>query len=202
MHVKIVRHSERYDYKYPYFWLFYPGYYWCDPPLTTNGQSMAVSKAQELHDDAPDVTYDLILTSPYLRTMQTSTEFKSVFKSSEIVIEPLLAEYQPWFKHTIQLYPDGLPCNYDGNETDFTYPETLDQFKLRVEFIIDKLINKYNGSNIIIVTHGEVLKSFIGKLNALCPELELDEVNVPYLTTLSFDFVNEEIVRESIKITL
>ncbi|AYV85512.1 MAG: putative phosphoglycerate mutase family protein [Satyrvirus sp.] len=64
------------------------------------------------------------------------------FPNSEILIEPLLAEHQPYFEHRIDLYPNGIPTLYDGQDTIFSYPETYNDFLKRIEFIINKLVEK------------------------------------------------------------
>jgi len=201
--VKIIRHSNRLDYSNPLKWMFYFGHDWCDSPLTSNGYVNAKKKGQTL---AIGQSYNPknIYTSPYNRTMATATEIKSSFPQTEIIVEPLLAEFQPnpYAAHTIGLYPNGIPTTYDGTPTDFAYPESRDSFNKRVQFIISNLVKK-NSSDLMIITHGEVLKSYISHLQNLFPNLLLDPGSTPYLTCLSFDvdktdgtFVNGSIYLE------
>ena len=132
--------------------------------------------------------------------MATATEIKTSFPHTEIIIESLLAEYQPSTGHTIILYPNGIPTIYDGQETGFSYPETYENFEKRIQFIISKLIEKSDG-DIIIITHGEVLKTYINYIQSMYQDLLLDPGTTPYLTTLSFDYdkannkINEKTVR-------
>jgi len=72
--VKIIRHSERLDYTRPLYWLTCIGQYWADTPLTKNGHDMARIRGQTLKTDGFDPKY--IYTSPYNRTLATSTEIK------------------------------------------------------------------------------------------------------------------------------
>lgn len=197
--IKIIRHSERLDYTYPIYWLFCFGQYWADSPLTTYGHKCALEKGKEIASDNFQPKY--IYTSPYTRTLGTSTEIHSSFPQSEIMIEPLLSEYQPLHSHHISLYPNGIPTTYEGQETEFTYPETYDMFSKRVQYIIGKLIEK-NNSDLIIVTHGEILKAYISHIQSLYPDSMLDAVDTPYLTILSFtyDKINQRIDEPSIKI--
>lgn len=199
MQIKIIRHSERLDYTHPLYWLVCFGQYWADSPLTTNGHKIAKLKGIELKNNNFDPKH--IYTSPYNRTMSTATEIKNSFPQSKIVIEPLLAEYQPMFKHQISLYPEGIPTTFDGCETDFKFPETYDNFTSRIHFVIQKLISK-SDSDIIIITHGEVLKTFINNLQNKYPDQLLDPGTTPYLTTLSFEYdkITNMIVDSSIKI--
>lgn len=197
--IKIIRHSERLDYARPLYWLFYFGHYWADAPLTTKGHNVANIKGKELIQINFEPKY--IYTSPYARTIETAAEIKSSFAHSEIIIEPLLAEYQPNYKHNISLYPNGIPTIYNGKETPFTYPETYDKFSERVKFIISRLIDK-NNEDFIVVTHGEVLKMYINYLQSLYPDLMLDPGNTPYLTVLSFEFdkTYNKIIEQSVKL--
>lgn len=197
--IKILRHSNRMDFTYPIKWMFYFGHYWSDSPLTEEGYTNARNKGIRLKSEG--FVPHRIYTSPYGRTLTTATEIKASFPQSELVIEPLLAEYQPRYGHSITLYPKGLPTTYDGLSTNFTYPESMDNFSLRIRFIIGKLIEK-NDSNILIVTHGEVLKSYITYLQYLFPGLLLDPGSTPYLMTLSFMVVKKtgEIIANSIKL--
>jgi len=208
MKIKIIRHSERLDYTKPLQWLFYIGYYWSDSPLTLNGHEMARSKGQEL---AKEIDFDprFIYTSPYIRTMETATSIQNSFPKAQIIIEPLLAEYQPYYKHTITLFPKGVPATYQGEETEFTYPETYEKHVDRVKFIIQKIIDKHDlrstsvdiSHDIIIVTHGEVIKTYAEYLLEIYPDTLLDIGNTPYLTTISFEYDTKlnKIIEESIK---
>ena len=194
--IKIIRHSERLDFSYPLYWIFCFGHYWADSPLTSNGYKIADMKGKAMLDGV--LNPKTIYTSPYSRTMATAMEIKKSFPEAEISIVPLLAEYQPYYKHGVNLYPEGIPTTYEGKDTEFVYPETYDQFFSRVEFIIHKLINK--DSDAIIVTHGEVLKAFISYLQELYPDLILDSGDTPYLTVLSFEYDGKEIIEDTIKI--
>lgn len=46
--IKIIRHSERLDYKHPFYWLICFGYHWSDSPLTKTGHEMAKTKGEML----------------------------------------------------------------------------------------------------------------------------------------------------------
>ena len=197
--VKIIRHSERLDFSNPLYWIICFGQHWSDSPLTKKGHEMAYDKGVQMVSDNFKPNY--IYTSPYNRTMSTSTEIKLSFPHCEIIIEPLLAEYQPMYKHRINLYPNGIPTTYNGEKTDFSYPETYENFEKRIQFIISKLINKHDG-DIIIVTHGEVLKTYINYIQSLYPDLMLDPGSTPYLTAVSFDYdkVNMKIDEKTARI--
>lgn len=182
--IKIIRHSERLDCSHPFYWMFYIGHYWCDTPLTKRGYQLARSKGISI--SSPDFDPKYIYTSPYNRAMTTATCIKEAFPDTTLVIEPLISEYQPYFAHTISLYPDGIPTTYDGMETGFSYPESKEQLSKRVSFILDKIVDKHT-DDLIIVTHGGIIKSFIELLRTLFPDLKIDSKSTPYLTTISFD---------------
>ena len=197
--IKIIRHSERLDFTHPFYWLMCFGHYWADSPLTTNGYKIASDKGKKMV--STDFNPKHIYSSPYNRTLATSTEIKSSFPQSEIIIEPLLAEHQPTYEHKIGLYPNGIPTTHNGQETNFSYPESYDSFTKRVHFIINGLVEK-NDADFIVVTHGEVVKVLVNYIQSLYPTLMLDSGSTPYLTTLSFEFdkENNKIVETSVKI--
>jgi len=188
--IKIIRHSERFDYTHPLRWLLYIGQYWCDAPLTTMGHKQAFQKGRTLINK--NFQPQRIYTSPYNRAITTATEIQKSFPQAELVIESLLCEYQPSYKHTINLYPEGIPTHYDGKATNFSYPENYEQFKDRVNFIIFKLIQKHD-TDLIIITHGEVLKVLINYFQTCVPDLFLDSHDTPYLTTISFTYADGKI---------
>lgn len=201
--IKIIRHSERLDYTYPLYWIFFSGFgqYWLDPSLTSNGHAMAKEKAIVLAKAKPDFDPQYIYTSPYTRTIDTANEFQSIFTNAEVLIEPLLSEYQPYFGHSTSIYPNGIPTTYNGNKTIFTYRESHANFCLRVQFIVSKLIEKHH-NDIILVTHGEFIRIYANYIKTIYPELEFESDNVPYLTVLSFEYDkdNNQIIKDSVSI--
>lgn len=195
--IKIIRHSERLDYTYPWFWILCFGQYWADPPLTSRGYVMANDKGKLIADGTFEPKF--IYTSPYTRTLSTSTEIKTSFPKSKIIIEPLLSEYQPNYKHSINLYPAGIPTTFNEEVTAFSYPESYQNFSNRIQFIVGKLMEK-NTEDFIVCTHGEVLKVYIEYIQKIFPDVLLDAGSTPYLTVLSFEYENGIIIKESIKI--
>lgn len=201
MIIKIVRHSERYDYSYPHRWIFFFGHYWADTHLTSEGRKKAAARARYMVRNKFNANY--IYTSPYIRTMETATEMKSVFGDSQLIIESLLSEYQPYWRHTVSLYPNGIPTSYQGVDTEFSFPESKDNHRKRIDFIINKIIEKHdNNDKIIIITHGEVIKTFADILNTKYPDILLNTTNLPYLVELSFEYdkTNNTYIENTIKI--
>lgn len=198
--IKIIRHSERLDCSHPFYWMFCFGHYWADTPLTSNGYKLAKDKGKEL---AADFTFhpNNIYTSPYIRTMATAAKIQESFPQSKIVIEPLMAEYQPYYKHRINLYDNNIPTTYEGQETDFSYPETYEDFTKRVIFIMERIMEKQE-EDFIIVTHSEFIKVYGKYIISLYPDVMLDLIKPPYLSTLSFEYdkTTGKIVEESVRI--
>ena len=198
--IKIVRHSERLDFTNPLYWLMCIGQYWADSPLTKNGHTMAQNKGLELSTDSFNPKY--IYTSPYNRTIATATEISKSFPKADVVIQPLLSEYQPNFAHNIALYPNGIDTKFEGEETGIKFPETETEFSNRVQFILEKLINK-DPSDMMIVTHGEFIKKIIDYIRELDNNnVEIEANKIPYLTVISFEYdhVNKKIDISSVKI--
>jgi broad specificity phosphatase PhoE len=193
--IKIMRHAERLDFTEPLKWAIYFGSYWNDSPLTNNGHLNALKKGEELKNENFNPKY--IYVSPYLRTITTATRIKEHLYNSQLIIEPLLSEYQSITKHTINLFPNGIPTTFNGEQTPFTYPETYNNFKERVMFIFNKIVE--NKSDTLIVTHGEFLKVFIVLMQSFNINLNC---SVDYLTTISFDYDTDknQIISQTISI--
>lgn len=197
--IKILRHAQRLDYTQPWYWLMYFGSYWADTPLTDYGHQTAREKGKKLAND--DFHPKHIYVSPYTRTINTGAEIMKSFHQCQMIIEPLLSEYQPRSAHCINAYPYGIPTTYNSNETEFQYPEEYTDFEKRVEFIVDRLIES-NSSDIMIVSHGEFIRVSMKYLSKKFPDLILDSHAIPYLTTLTFEYHpdTKQIDENSIKI--
>jgi broad specificity phosphatase PhoE len=185
--VKILRHSERLDYANPLLWMVCFGQKWDDAPLTEHGHQIANQKGQALVD-GKDFNPKKIYTSPYRRTMSTASSIRASFPEAEIIVETLLSEYQPNKPHLIDLYPHGISTYYNGQQTNFCYPETHDEFKSRAHFIVDQLVIA-NTNDFAIITHGELLKVFIAYFKQTYPDVLFESDAYPsYLCTLSFTY--------------
>ena len=215
--IKIIRHSQRLDFTKPWWWIFYFGHYWSDSPLTSKGHEMAEQRAIQISKSGFNPKY--IYTSPYTRTMATAVEIGKQFPTAQVLLEPLISEYQAVdhaqhkydvvghiqnlfiSKHRTSIYPNGIPTTCEGVETKFKYPETYESFCERVEYIIEKLAERHD-DDLILVTHGEFIKSYVNHIQKMYPELILDIGKAPYLVTLTFEYdkLDKKIVQDSIKI--
>lgn len=185
--IKIMRHSERYDHIHYLKW--WSSCLWVnisDSPLTENGINMADAKGKELLDNGfcPNVVF----SSPYTRTIDTSIEILKYFPKADFFIEPLLSEFQYWYAHTTFLYKEGIPCKYKGEDTNYNFPESYQEFDSRVNFIMEKIINDYKSKNtILIITHSEFIKSYINFIKKNT-ETIINEPAINYLTSVTFDY--------------
>lgn len=201
--VRIIRHSARLDQSNYFTWQFMIGQYGDDSSLSTDGYTMAITKGQQLASEG--LKFKHVFCSPYKRTIATGTQFLESFPESTIVIEPLLAEEQLSKAHIIELYNKPIPCKYNGVLTEFSFPETVSTFNKRVQFIVSKLIEDHGDSgDIVMVTHGAIVKSYASYVSSLFPDLGIDTWTAPYLTTLSFTFdkSSQTIVKDSVKMDL
>src|SRR5574344_246418 len=117
---------------------------------------------------------DVIYSSPALRTVQSANLISKVFKTDFEVLDDLRARKRGvWSGLTLEQvdekYPDlweeihKNPCTYcpEGGET-------VIQFNERNNKIISDIVNKNQGSRIIIVTHHDVIQS------AICTALNIN----------------------------
>lgn len=190
--VKIIRHAERLDYKNPLQWFFSFGQYWADTPLTNNGYLLAYQKGVDIMSE--NFNPQKIYTSPYIRTMATASQIQKSITSANVVIEPLISEYQQLFRHNTTMYPAGIPA-IKLPHLFFEYPESYENFVVRVEYAINSLLEK-NTDDFIIVTHGAFLSAFM----AIYCDIQ-KETSFAYLSSITFmyDTINKKILQLSIK---
>lgn len=178
-----MRHSERLDYANPLYWLVCLGYYRHDPPLTKRGCDMAEDKAKDMITEHFDPTR--IFSSPYLRTTTTASIINKYYPEATLSFDTGLSEYQIWSRHCTSMYPDGI------DHPDYPFPETYEQLKHRTINTIEGIIKSHPGEDILIVTHGAVLRAYIDHINSIIetykPATPLIETgDLHYLSTLSF----------------
>jgi broad specificity phosphatase PhoE len=180
--IKIIRHAERVDHKNPLYWMCCIGQFWMDSPLTHHGHETAKLKGEIMINDNFDPS--VIYASPYIRTLATATEIKQSFTKANVVIEPLLAEYQYSHTHRINLYPNGIETTHNGKNTKYKYPETHELFKDRIQYIINSIIDQTT-DDVLIVTHGEFISVIINLFVELY-KITNPFKSIPYLACVSF----------------
>jgi len=136
----VIRHAERFDFKYSLNWLMRylfssEDINFNNTPITRKGFIDACKLATYIYLSdyfVPDVIY----CSPYLRCKQTAAAFKFIYGkfgyNVNIVINPLLSET--------------------------TYDEIINnKISKRIENIYNKLMNSGKFKNIILITHANIV---------------------------------------------
>jgi broad specificity phosphatase PhoE len=210
--IVILRHGDRYDYENPLVWLWgFTNRKW-DTELSYQGIKHTQIVSQELLDKVfTDNKPTHIITSPWIRCMQTATIIQQYFKDCEIIIEPLLGEYEKTLE-SCTLYPNGRPIEFEetreieedtdekqntieGSYIEFIRPEDEKNVTDRSVYISEKLKKKYPKS--IWVTHRTVmekitsyynLQSLIGNSATCCNN---NTVCKSYIGYLSYSVLTE-----------
>ncbi len=121
-----------------------------DPPLTKIGVIQAKATAEFLKD----VSFDLILASPKLRTKQTA-DIISKYHSLQITTDKRLIERLEWENDKSF---DEFMNEWNKTDIDRDYQPRKGMSSSangrRMVSILDELSEKYKDGNILIVTHG------------------------------------------------
>ncbi|KAK0423213.1 hypothetical protein QR680_008029 [Steinernema hermaphroditum] len=152
----VVRHGERVDNVDKEWRLTAPRGAWDDPPLTPRG----LRQAQECGIRLADERIDHVITSPFLRCLQTTTEIlKQRWKPMKMHVEPGFGEqmdvcqfpagYLPL--HAAQEQFPLIDAGYKPIVKQAQSPE--DDCTPRVRKTLDGLLSRFNG-NLLIVSHG------------------------------------------------
>lgn len=157
---------------------------WQDIDLTDVGKQQAELTAEALYNyaTAEGLTIHTIYSSPLRRALLTAMATSKRFGLDPILdsdlreihfgdIEGLTAD--EWHER----YPELAAAAVDADNRDFTWPngEVRGDFYNRVVTVIDRLIAAHaEDENIIIVSHGGVISSFIAHVVAGNPSLWRD----------------------------
>jgi 2,3-bisphosphoglycerate-dependent phosphoglycerate mutase len=163
MKIYILRHEER-----PSDCSFYT-------PLTKQGLNNAKQLILDLNDK--EIKIDMIISSPFIRTLQTIYPYASN-KKLKINLEYGLSEIHT--KECIteravgmilpEYIADSFECNkeYESiiKHNEIKYPENINDVKNRINKILKHLICKYKHTetNILLVTHQSLCISGLEKL--------------------------------------
>ena len=129
-----------------------------DDLLTAKG----VKQAYNLGNKIKDIKFDLVFSSPLIRTMQTA----------EIILSALPHEQRPsiitdnrimeWYCGDLEgvcclKYPD-IENDFYGERKlyDYTGVESYEQVEHRVKSFLDELKTKYKNKKILVVAHGGI----------------------------------------------
>jgi broad specificity phosphatase PhoE len=155
----LIRHAHRLDFIEPE-WLetaIYP----YDPPLSRQG----CDRAQRLVQEFADIPIDRVLTSPFLRTIQTASPLATLLqlpiRLEWGLCEWLCPDWTPELPKTtpidelMRCYPN-IDVNYQSL-VDPCYPETLKELDERLTTIAQKLTG-HNCDHLLAIAHkGSVL---------------------------------------------
>lgn len=127
--------------------------------LTENG----IRDAQLLGTRLAETDFDAILASPSKRTVDTAKliigERTLPFKTDERLMEIDLGEWEGRTVDEIQQSEPELYHLYQENPSQFKGTgESFQDVKTRLEAVLDELQESYSSGNLLIVTHGVVIK--------------------------------------------
>jgi 2,3-bisphosphoglycerate-dependent phosphoglycerate mutase len=163
MKIFILRHEER-----PSDCSFFT-------PLTKQGLTNAKQLVLDLNKK--DIKIDIIISSPFIRTLQTifpyalnkKLKIKLEYGLSEIHIPECITQ-----RAVGMILPEyiGESFNYDNNYesiikyNEIKYPEDINDVKKRINKILKNLICKYKNTetNILLVTHQSLCTSALEKI--------------------------------------
>lgn len=126
-----------------------------DTPLNDTGREQVLETCKSLVKLG--INFDVLISSPLSRAVETASIIKSFFPSKkEIIIEPEAIERAFGDAEGIPLSPENYNKIMNG---EFNNLETEFQIMRRGRRLIDRLLEKYPGKIIIIVTHSHFLKA-------------------------------------------
>lgn len=125
----VIRHGDRWDYENPSVWLNHPYNRKGDPSLSSLGHEQARetglflnSLFQDIGIESQDITW---MSSPFLRTLQTSTQALNAFTLKD--------------SHVIPILPEPGVFEYDGS-VDGSWHVSLPEISERVHYF-PRLLN-------------------------------------------------------------
>lgn len=190
--VAIVRHGERLDQVNPQAWFHSPmgRQFPFDCPLTRRGREMARQVAEELQKTG--LTFGIVVSSPYLRCVQTAGEMAEVL-GLKLCIDAELSEiYGPRTHGQWKTPPprrgladlselvtlNGVPLlkspllvksdNGDFFGSSPVWPESLETARLRLVSRVEQYLARglQMKKNFVLVTHGDCVAASLGLLLA------------------------------------
>jgi broad specificity phosphatase PhoE len=176
----VVRHGERYDHVHPIlFRLLNLAAKWSDSWLTDRGRKHAGALGNEIHQSSAEAP-EVIVTSPYLRCVQTAHAIQNAFKrvgiTVPLVIEEQIGEFQPIGIGSTYMFPEGLP--------GIPQFEKASQMILRARSAADSIVKRY--SRAVVVSHASLVYHMSTHLLAICEPFSVRRefgrsLQVPYL---------------------
>lgn len=119
-----------------------------DIPLNEEG----ILQAKQLKEKLRNVKFDVVITSPLKRALQTAQEITDQeIIIDERIIERSNGELEGKLKNEIK---EKIDFN-DPNEKKYNI-EPITEFKKRIYNFLDEVKEKYKGKNVLIITHAGV----------------------------------------------
>ena len=124
-----------------------------DIPLNEVG----ISQAKAMADKAKDCNINIIISSPMIRAMQTAQRVREV-TGLEIIKDERLIEQDFGIYEGKDRFDEGFRSN--KRKFVYSYPNGESMFKVaqRVYNLLDEVIEKYNGKNVLLVCHGGICR--------------------------------------------
>ena len=133
---------------------------------TRNLSAQGLIDAQKVTDIMNNEKIDLIVSSPYIRAIQT-IEGIATNKDIEIIVYEQLRERQlkGAFKLTEDEIQQAIKTSFDDIDFQLTDGESIRDVQNRAIPVIKNLLNNYEGKTIIIGTHGNVMTIIMNYFN-------------------------------------
>ncbi len=138
-------------------------------PLTKNGIDQV--KKLSLSDELKNC--DIILTSPYTRTMQTAAILSKEL-NIEIIVELDLMEWIPDLSYTYDDYSNVVKWRNKYELNNGKHIDTDDNWEEKRSIIsrVNKVLEKYtNYAKVAIITHGMVINAITGVEKPQCAKI-------------------------------
>lgn len=120
--------------------------------LSELGRSQAQGEAEKLKD----VKFDLILSSPLMRTMQTANIINQFHNVPIVKDDRLLEDDKGIFTGRTDKQIKQEEWDLFNKDPALCGVETIDKVFVRVQNFIDFLKEKYNNKQVLVVTHDHV----------------------------------------------
>ena len=119
-----------------------------DTSLNENG----IMQARKLKEIFKDIKFDVVITSPLMRVIETANEITDIEKTTdERIIERSNGELEGKLKSEIK---EDIDFN-DPNKKRYNIESIVD-FRKRIYNFLDEIKEKYKGKNVLVVTYAGV----------------------------------------------
>lgn len=131
-----------------------------DTPLDETGREQATALGRRL----ADVPFDLVVSSPQLRALQTAE--LAVAGRAEVAVDDAFAEcdYGDWSGAALSelaTEPSWEIVQWLPSAAEFPAGETMAQMSHRATHGVQRLVKKHPDDIIWIVTHGDIIKAIV-----------------------------------------